>query len=92
MSSYSDLVREVKHRIQEDVPVVFDKAKVMSEIQRELDVEKRACAKMNGLKYLVFWDTKLQDAQLWFDCGCPDATDWEREYSWLLKRTLSEHL
>ena len=37
MSSYSDLVREVKHRIQEDVPVVFDKAKVMSEIQRELD-------------------------------------------------------
>lgn len=56
------------------------------------DVEKRACAKMNGLKYLVFWDTKLQDAQLWFDCGCPDATDWEREYSWLPKRTLSEHL
>lgn len=61
-------------------------------IWTERDVEKRACAKMNGLKYLVFWDTKLQDAQLWFDCGCPDATDWEREYSWLLKRTLSEHL
>ena len=55
------------------------------------DVEKRACAKANGLKYLVFWDTKLQDAQFWFACGCPDATDWEREYSWLPKRTLSEH-
>lgn len=34
MRSYSDLVREVKHWIQEDVPVVFDKSKVMSEIQR----------------------------------------------------------
>lgn len=36
MRSYSDLVREVKRRIQEDVRVVFDKAKMMSEIQREI--------------------------------------------------------
>lgn len=31
------VLSEVERRIQEDVPVVFDKAKVMSEIQRELD-------------------------------------------------------
>lgn len=39
-----------------------------------------------GLNYVVFWDAKLRDAMLWFASGCPDARDWEREYSWIRPR------
>ena len=38
------------------------------------------------LNYVVFWDAKLRDATLWFASGCPDARDWEREYSWIRPR------
>lgn len=47
------------------------------------DVEKRETARRNNLNYVVFWDLKLSDAELWFALGCPDGRDWEREYSWL---------
>lgn len=47
------------------------------------DVCKRVMAEKNALNYVVFWDTALRDADLWFAMGCPDGTDWQREYSWL---------
>ena len=47
------------------------------------DVKKRQTAKENNLNYLVFWQTDLSDFHLWVELGCPDAKDWQKEYSWL---------
>ncbi len=47
------------------------------------DLEKRQAAADAGLNYVVFWDYKLLDAELWFVMGCPDGKDWAVEYSWL---------
>lgn len=49
----------------------------------ECDVHKRTVAFENKLNYVVFWDCKLRDANLWFQLGCPDGADWLREYSWV---------
>ena len=56
------------------------------------DVQKRAMAAQGGLNYVVFWDDKVSDADLWLALGCPDGRDWEREYSWLPDRVLSYDL
>lgn len=53
-----------------------------------LDVWKRDLARKAQLNYVVFWDSALTDAMLWFGMGCPDGQDWEREYSWLPQRQL----
>lgn len=50
------------------------------------DVKKRNTARKNGLNYVVFWDEKLRDAELWFASGCPDSYDWNRMYSWIPER------
>ena len=47
------------------------------------DVIKRNNARQNNLNYLVLWQPDLSDLNLWIQMGCPDAKDWEREYSWL---------
>lgn len=47
------------------------------------DVEKRRTAKDNNLNYVVFWDNNLNDFYMWIALGCPDASDWKIEYSWL---------
>lgn len=52
------------------------------------DVDKRDIARKNNLNYVVFWDVKISDADLWFALGCPDGRDWEREYSWIPDRVL----
>lgn len=46
------------------------------------DVLKRKTASQNHLKYLVFWDKKMEDVNDWILCGCPDGYDWAIEYSW----------
>lgn len=56
------------------------------------DVKKRQTAKENNLNYLVFWRPDLSDFYLWVELGCPDAKDWETEYSWLNHRKLPEKL
>ena len=56
------------------------------------DVKKRQTAKENNLNYLVFWQPDLSDFYLWVELGCPDAKDWEREYSWLDSRQLPTQL
>lgn len=55
------------------------------------DVKKRQSAKTHHLNYLVFWDgsrkikrenkqyPRLQDANDWFNEGCPDSKDWRPE-------------
>lgn len=57
-----------------------------------LDVRKRQTAKENNLNYLVFWQPDLSDFYLWVELGCPDAKDWEKEYSWLDIRILPDEL
>lgn len=52
------------------------------------DVLKRQTAMKNNLNYIVFWDYKLRDASVWHAFGCPDGQDYNKEYSWLLKREL----
>lgn len=47
------------------------------------DVLKRNTARQNQLNYIVFWDVKLRDVDLWFECGAPDGQDWNRMYSWI---------
>lgn len=59
-----------------------------SHIWSESDVAKREVARVSSLNYIVFWDTKLLDAELWIASGCPDGQDWEREYSWIPRRTI----
>lgn len=54
------------------------------------DVEKRECARRNNLNYIVFWDSKLRDADLWFACNCPNAHDYIKEYSWLPERDITQ--
>lgn len=49
----------------------------------ELDVIKRRDAAKVRLNYIVFWDSNLRDAAVWFDCGCPDGSDYLCMYSWL---------
>ena len=56
------------------------------------DVKKRQTAKENNLNYLVFWQPDLSDFYLWVELGCPDAKDWEKEYSWLDTHQLPEKL
>lgn len=56
------------------------------------DIQKRAKARENSLNYVVFWDDRLRDAALWMSIGCPDGRDWEREYSWLPDRDISNTL
>ena len=52
------------------------------------DVRKRDTAKQNSLNYVVFWDSKLRDAALWFAMGCPVGHDYTKIYSWLSERDL----
>lgn len=54
------------------------------------DVKKRMFACQNKLNYIVFWDAKLRDAELWFVCDCPDAYDWKKAYSWLPDRDIAD--
>lgn len=56
------------------------------------DVKKRQAAKENNLNYLVFWQPDLSDFHLWVELGCPDAKDWEKEYSWLDSHRLPNKL
>lgn len=53
------------------------------------DVKKRLDACMGRLNYVVFWDTKLKDADVWFAMGCPDGRDWDFMYSWIPDRMIS---
>lgn len=83
---------EVKDR---DLAAEFQDKAAKSEYYRNAltvltyrDVEKRTAAKQNNLNYVVFWDDKLRDAELWFAMDCPDGQDWECEYSWIPKRDL----
>lgn len=55
------------------------------------DVQKRADAKKSNLNYVVFWQRDLSDFNLWIQMGCPDAHDWEREYSWLEITTIPQN-
>lgn len=48
----------------------------------EADVKKRNVAAKSNLNYVVFWDWKLRDFDLWVDAGCPDSRDWNYEYDW----------
>lgn len=54
------------------------------------DVKKRMTAKQNNLNYIVFWDNKLRDAELWFAMDCPNGQDWDHEYSWITNRILQK--
>lgn len=56
------------------------------------DVKKRQTAKENNLNYLVFWQPDLSDFHLWLKLGCPDAKDWDKEYSWLNNHKISDKL
>ena len=47
------------------------------------DVRKRMFAQKSCLNYVVFWQSDLSDAKLWFSLDCPDGRDWDKEYSWL---------
>lgn len=47
------------------------------------DVKKRIMAVLNHLNYLVFWDTKLRDFDVWMSLDCPLGNDAVNQYSWL---------
>ncbi len=49
----------------------------------KLDVKKRDLAKRNNLNYLIFWDLKLRDLEVWLSSGAPLGKDYETKYSWL---------
>ena len=53
--------------------------------------QKRKTARENNLNYIVFWDEKLEDAELWFAMNCPDGQDWICEYSWLPEREVLDY-
>ena len=47
------------------------------------DVMKRKSAEIAGLNYVVFWSNDISDFEKWLHKGCPDGSDWMKEYSWL---------
>ena len=47
------------------------------------DVMKRKSAEVAGLNYVVFWSNDISDFEKWLHKGCPDGSDWMKEYSWL---------
>lgn len=47
--------------------------------------------KGTDVNYVVFWDSKLEDANLWFAMGCPNGRDYEREYSWIPERDILDY-
>lgn len=49
----------------------------------DLDVRKRNLAKHNNLNYLIFWDLKLRDLEVWLSSGIPLGKDYDAKYSWL---------
>lgn len=53
------------------------------------DVKKRNTACTNNLNYVVFWNSSLDDAMLWFKMGCPDGHDYDTEYSWIPRHELT---
>lgn len=56
----------------------------------ETDVRKRCVAEKNNLNYVVFWDSGLRDAKVWFAMHCPDSHDWFRMYDWLPVRKMEQ--
>lgn len=48
----------------------------------ELDVLKRKTAQENDLNYIIFWDAKLRDAEVWLSMGCPNGRDYNSKYTW----------
>lgn len=56
----------------------------------DADVKKREMAMQADLNYVVFWDSALRDAELWFASGCPDGHDYLRMYSWIEERDFSD--
>ena len=54
------------------------------------DVQKRYMAEQHHLNYIVLWDSKLRDADVWFAMDCPDGSDWLHEYSWLNQRDICD--
>ena len=62
---------------------IADNYFVNADIWGRIDTSKRWYAARAGLNYVVFWESDLSDALLWFCLNCPDGRDWEREYSWL---------
>ena len=56
----------------------------------KLDVEKRNIAKSNNLNYIIFWDTDLRDADVWFNCGVPVGKDYDSKYTWLPELKLED--
>lgn len=55
----------------------------------ERDLLKRETARNNDLNYVVFWDSELRDAAIWFAMNCPDGHDYADMYSWLPKRLIT---
>ncbi len=53
------------------------------EVWTNRDVEKRHIARQHNLNYVVFWKMDLSDFEMWIQHDCPDAKDWQREYSWM---------
>lgn len=60
------------------------------EVFTKRDVEKREIARVSNLNYVTLWDSDGMDADLWFAMGMPLGKDYEREYSWLPYRYISE--
>ena len=54
------------------------------------DVEKRKAAEKALLNYVVFWDDRMRDVELWFAMGCPCSSDYGYMYLWLPHRTLGQ--
>lgn len=50
------------------------------------DVDKRLELGRNKSNYVVFWDSKFRDFDLWVSLNCPDGQDYVKEYSWLPER------
>ena len=46
-----------------------------------------AAARRYNLNYIILRD--LRDAELWLSLGCPDGHDWDRRYSWLPDKQLT---
>lgn len=82
-----DIAKVMKYRM---LAQDKDTYKVLLDVWTRRDVMKRKYAADKNLNYITFWDDDLSDMYDWFECDCPDGSDYNGKYSWFDANVLSD--
>lgn len=87
--TFSDYyVNEIMQKVMKNDEDSDKWQKYINDWMFDYGIPRKDLTKASDVNYVVFWDDKLEDANLWFAMGCPDGKDYIKEYSWLPERDL----